>query len=98
MCTSAAPNYANLFMESFDTKALCGYHLKPLTWKGFIDDIFMIWTHGKDSPTKFIEYLNSLHTNIKFTNEFSTTSINFLDTTVKFNHNREFHLYLVKCS
>ena len=44
--TSVAPNYANLFMDRFETKALEGYHLKPLTWLRFIDDIFMIWTHG----------------------------------------------------
>ena len=33
MGTSLAPNYANLFMDRFETKALDGYPLKPLTWK-----------------------------------------------------------------
>ena len=33
MGTSLAPNYANLFMDRFETKALEGYPLKPLTWK-----------------------------------------------------------------
>ena len=89
MGTSVAPNYANLFMDRFETKALEGYHLKPLTWLRFIDDIFMIWTHGEDSLKEFITYLNSLHHSIKFTHEFSRTSINFLDTTVKFGENRE---------
>ena len=88
MGTSLAPNYANLFMDRFETKALDGYPLKPLTWKRFIDDIFMIWTHGEDSLNKFIEYLNSLHETIKFTHEMSYTQIDFLDTTVKFGENR----------
>ena len=57
--TSLAPNYANLFRDRFETKALDGYPLKPLTRKRFIDDIFMIWTHGEDSLNKFIEYLNA---------------------------------------
>ena len=38
---------------------------------------------------EFITYLNSLHQSIKFTHEFSKTSINFLDTSVKLNENRE---------
>ena len=66
METSLAPNYANLFMDRFETRALDGYPLKPLVWKRFIDDIFMVWTHGEESLNHFIEYLNSLHESIKF--------------------------------
>ena len=50
MGTAAAPNYANLFMDRFETKALI--------WLRFIDDIFMIWTHGEDNLNEFIKYLN----------------------------------------
>ena len=89
MGTSLAPNYANLFMDRFETRALEGFHLKPLIWLRFIDDIFMIWTHGESSLSEFIHYMNSLHRTIKFTHVYSSTSINFLDTTVKFNGNRE---------
>ena len=49
----------------------------------------MIWTHGKHLLAEFITYMNSLHQSIKFSHEFSKTSINFLDTTVKLNANRE---------
>ena len=42
MGTSLAPNYANLFMDRFETKALAGFPQKPLTWKRFIDDIFLV--------------------------------------------------------
>ena len=89
MGTSLAPNYANLFMDRFETKALAGYHLKPLTWLRFIDDIFMIWTHGEDSLVEFIHYMNSLHPTIKFTHEYSHSNMNFLDTTVKLNNKRK---------
>ena len=50
-----APNYANIFMDRFETKALNHYHQKPLVWKRFIDDIFMIWTHGEESLKEFIK-------------------------------------------
>ena len=87
MRTALAPNYANLFMDRFETKALNNYPLKPLIWKRFMDDIFLIWTHGEDSLKEF-NYLNSLHPTIKFTSETSTKSVNFLDTTVKLNQDR----------
>ena len=61
MGTSLAPNYANLFMDRFETKALAGFPLKPLTWKRFIDDCFMVWTHGEESLKNFIEYYSSAH-------------------------------------
>ena len=76
-------------MDRFESKALAGYHIKPLTWLRFIDDIFMIWTHGEEALVEFITYLNSLHPSIKFTHEYSHSSINFLDTTIKFNSERE---------
>ena len=88
MGTSLAPNYANLFMDIFETNALSKFPQKPLIWKRFIDDIFLIWTHGEDSFTEFVNYFNSLHLTIKFTSESSTKSVNFLDTTVKLHQNR----------
>ena len=89
MGTALAPNYANLFMDWFETKALNGSRLKPLMWKHFIGDVFCIWTHGKESFVEFTDYLNSIHPTIKFTYECSETSIDFLGTTVKLNDNRE---------
>ena len=67
METALAPNYANLFMDRFETKALDGWPLKPTLWLRFIDDIFMIWPHGRDELDNFIKYLNNIHEKIKFT-------------------------------
>ena len=89
MGTAVAPNYANLFMDRFENKALDNYPLKPLIWKRFIDDIFLIWTHGEESLNQFVDYLNSLYPTIKFTTKISKESINFLNTTVKRNSNGE---------
>ncbi len=51
-------------------------------WKRFIDDIFLIWTHGEESFQTFIKHLNSVHPTIKFEITHSTKQVNFLDTTV----------------
>ena len=91
MGTAAGPNYANIFMDRFETKALINWPLKPLLWLRFIDDIFMIWTHGEDKLQEFITYLNGIHPSIKFTHEYSTTHLNILDTTVKVNKDRALH-------
>ena len=37
---------------------------------------------------EFTNYLNSIHPTIKFTHEYSEEKIDFLDTTVKLNHQR----------
>ena len=47
METAVAPNYANLFMDKFETRALKKLSTKTLLRKKFIDDIFLILTHGQ---------------------------------------------------
>ena len=80
MGTKLAPSYANLFMTKFEHKYVYTYPLQP--WKRFIDDIFLIWSHGMNSLTKFIEHLNRVHPTIKFTSDISETRISFLDLTI----------------
>ena len=48
MGTAPAPNYANLFTDRFETKALENWLVKPLLRIRFIDDIFCLWQHGSD--------------------------------------------------
>ena len=47
-----------------------------------VADIFFLWEHGEEKLKEFIEHLNEKHPTIKFTAEWSQTSINFLDVTV----------------
>ena len=56
--------------------------LKPYLCWNYIDDIFFLWEHGKKKLKEFREHLNEKHQNIKFTAEWSQTSINFYDATV----------------
>ena len=88
MGTKLAPSYANLFMTTFEEKYVYTYPLKPALWKRFIDDIFMIWPHGRNSLLKFIEYLNRVHPTIKFTSDISDREIAFLDLTIYIQHSQ----------
>ena len=82
MGTKVAPSYANIYMGYFEHKHVYPYHLQPKIWRRFIDDIFIVWTHGLDELLKFVAHLNSCHESIKFTLEHSYTESNFLDVKV----------------
>ena len=77
-----APSYANLFLAKFETDAFSRAPYQPHTWWRYIDDIFMIWTHSVDDLQTFTTYLNNIHPTIKFTSNYSFTSIPFLDVNV----------------
>ena len=80
--TKMAPPYAILFMSDLENTFLENSPLKPFVLWRYIDDIFMIWQHGEEELTKFLQDLNSCHPTIKFTSEFSKDKINFLDVMV----------------
>jgi hypothetical protein len=82
MGTKLAPSYANIFLGKLEKQLLAGYHLKPEVWIRYIDDVFCVWTHGKEEFDKFVDYLNSKHDTIKWTTEYAGDKINFLDTWV----------------
>ena len=86
--TKMAPPYAILFMSDLEQKFLDSSPLKPLVWWRYIDDIFLIWQHGEESLTKFLENLNDCHPTIKFTAEHSREKINFLDVEVSVKGNK----------
>ena len=80
--TKCAPPYSILFLADLEEKLLHSYDFKPSVWWRYIDDVFLIWTHGEEELQKFVDYLNASHHSIKFTAEWSKESINFLDTRV----------------
>ena len=48
-----APPYAVIFKDSLEEEILSKSILKPLVLWGYIDDIFMMWEHGKEELQKF---------------------------------------------
>ena len=55
---------------------------QPLVFKRFLDDLLIIWTHGRDELDKFLEYVNRCHQSMKFTMEASAERVDFRDTTL----------------
>ena len=91
MGTRMAPNYANLFMGDLEDEIIKNYPLKPLCWYRYIDDIFFIWTHGREELDKFLEYANNNRHGMVFETSdesISCEQVPFLDVLVIFKNGR----------
>ena len=44
--------------------------------------VFVIWQHEEEKLREFVNFLNGAHESIKFTAEWSTEKVNFLDVQV----------------
>ena len=73
--TVMAVCYAIVFMHQFETMAMASFTLKPSVWWRYIDDVFCVWTHGEESLLQFVDHQNSVNRNIKFTVDYSPTSV-----------------------
>ena len=82
MGTRMAPYYANIFMAELEKNFLSVYPYKLLTYYRYIDDNFIIWSHGLDLLHNFTNSIDKQHSNIIFTSNISTTSVNFHDVTI----------------
>ena len=83
MGTICAPNYANIFMGTFEKTYIYPYiNQFSNFYCRFIDDIFFIWNGSVIQLQEFIKKLNNRHPTIKFNFKFSKTSTEFLDATV----------------
>jgi len=77
-----APSFANIYMADFEKNHIYTYTHQPHIWLRYIDDIFMIWTHGLDLLTTFLQHINNVHPTLSFTSQHSLNRVHFLDTTV----------------
>ena len=69
-------------MAELEEKIIKECEYKLYLWWRYIDDIFFSWEHGENKLKSFLDKINEVHPTIKFTAEWSKTSINFLDVTV----------------
>ena len=69
-------------MDEVETSFLETQEIKPFVWFRYIDDVFFIWTHGQEKLDSFFEELNGYNSYLKFTYEYSKTSIPFFDLKV----------------
>ena len=82
MGSPISPIVANLFMEDLEVQAIRTSPTQPSLWKRFVDDTFTIIK--KEDRSSFLQHLNSIHQNIKFTceEERDDGSMPFLDILV----------------
>jgi hypothetical protein len=90
--TMGAPSsvkLANIALYKHLDKTLKNYsHSLPLLQLRLIDDIFGIWSGSEMELLAWVKFLNDSHQSIKFTLDFSTVEIPFLDTLVYVEHNK----------
>ncbi|XP_075455132.1 uncharacterized protein LOC142494549 [Ascaphus truei] len=85
MGSNMAPSYANLFMSQYEQTHILydsPYANNIRTYMRYIDDLFLIWDGSEADLLQFLEYLNSIPSNIRFTLNYSNEQIVFLDTVV----------------
>jgi len=82
MGKSFAPHLANLYLADLDRNAMHEFHIKPLLYTRYIDDIFFVWPGSTQQLLDFQLFLNSLIPGIRLTFSSSLNFIPFLDTTV----------------
>jgi hypothetical protein len=56
-----APVIANFYME-YSEQAI----KKPNRWYRYVDDIFEVWSHGKDDLQDFLQHPNNIHKSTEF--------------------------------
>jgi hypothetical protein len=85
MSSSSSPSFANLFLGRLEERFLSNRSLKPILWCRFIDNIFMLWPHDKETLNTFI---STLHTSssLSFTYAASTSEIIFENRRKNFTH------------
>ncbi|KAL8598101.1 hypothetical protein ACOMHN_030387 [Nucella lapillus] len=84
MGTPMAPAIANLYMGWVEKRLLSKtpWLVDPESWRRFIDDIIMLWTHGEKKLLEFLNWLNEQHQQIKFTWNYGQKQIPFLDVSI----------------
>ena len=86
MGSPLAPSLANMFLAHLECKVLMNKRSTPFYYPKlylrYVDDTFCLF-ECKEHYTQFLEILNSLHPNLRFTVEVATNSLPFLDVCVK---------------
>ena len=72
----------HIYMAYFEEKALEKCPHKPFIYLRYLDDIFIIWHHGRTVFSEFIDIFNSHQPPIRFKATIHEHSIDFLDTTI----------------
>ena len=75
-------------MDEVETEFLRTQEKTPLVWFRYNDDVFFIWTHGKEHLEIFLLELNNFNPDLKFSYESNEKEIQFLDLRMKLNEGK----------
>ena len=81
MGSPLGPTLVNVFLCHFEEQWIsdCPIDYKPISYRRYVDDAFLLFS-SELHVTKFLNYMNSKHRNIKFTVEREENdSLSFLD-------------------
>jgi len=82
MGTKWSPHYADIHMARFEKEALAKCANQPFLYLRYLDDIFIVWQHGRKAFLEFLRVFNCHQPPIKFKSTIHDNSIDFLDTTI----------------
>ena len=80
--TKFALSFADIFMWKLKERMISEYHPDPLLSWRFLDDVFPIWLHEKETLLEFLNFVNGYHLCIKYTWEWSTQRLPYLDVMI----------------
>ncbi len=82
-----SPVLADLYMEFFEKMAINSAQYKPTLWLRYMDDTFVLWSHGKEKLMEFHKHINSLRESIQFTIKTEEGGkLPFLDVNISRQH------------
>ena len=83
MGSPLGPTLANFFLAHFETKFMTNKpSFAPDLYLRYVDDLFCVF-QSHASLLRFLEFLNGLHQNLKFTYELGPDQLAFLDTYIR---------------
>src|SRR5215469_11835929 len=65
MGTRVGPSCANIYLLEFDEAAMQGFHIKPIIFFRYLDDVFFLWSGSIEELKEYENYLNSITPGIK---------------------------------
>jgi hypothetical protein len=64
MGSPISPVIAIFYVEDFEKKALANATHQPAWWYSYVEDSFVIWPHGQEKITEFLDHLNGINNSI----------------------------------
>ena len=78
MGKSISGDVTGIFMESYEEEFILNPNNNefiPAFWKREVDDVYCLWQYGPENIQRFLDYLNSRHSRIKWTIEVEKEGI-----------------------